>query len=296
MRKNRLYIFIALGVLLIGALTLGACAKEAELGTEENPLVWVLVPSGEVARVTAGGEAMADLIADETGLFIDIFVATDNTAAIEAMCADPPRAHIGALNTFSYVVAADRGCSEARLVSIRFGSSTYNGQIYVRADSGYNDISELDGVTFCRDHPFSTSSWVIPNLELLGVGVTVNPRDAGSHDAAVTGVYEGDCEAGASYVDARGTIEEEYPDVMEVIKVIFQTGDIPNDGVQFVPSLSEELTTQVIEGILSLMDSDEGLAALDEAYSWSALEEQDDSFYDKFRQILDAAGVSAEDL
>lgn len=296
MRKNRLYIFIAFGIFLIGALTLGACAKEAELGTEENPLVWVLVPSGEVARVTAGGEAMADLIADETGLFIDIFVATDNTAAIEAMCADPPRAHIGALNTFSYVVASDRGCSEARLVSIRFGSSTYNGQIYVRADSGYNDISELDGVTFCRDHPFSTSSWVIPNLELLGVGVTVNPRDAGSHDAAVTGVYEGDCEAGASYVDARGTIEEEYPDVMEVIKVIFQTGDIPNDGVQFVPSLSEELKTQVIEGILSLMDSDEGLAALDEAYSWAALEEQDDSFYDKFRQILDAAGVSAEDL
>jgi len=296
MRKNRLYILIALGVLLIGALTLGACAGEAELGTEENPLVWVLVPSGEVARVTAGGEAMADLIADETGLFIDIFVATDNTAAIEAMCADPPRAHIGALNTFSYVVAADRGCSEAALVSIRFGSSTYNGQIYVRADSGYNDISELDGVTFCRDHPFSTSSWVIPNLELLGVGVTVNPRDAGSHDAAVTGVYEGDCEAGASYVDARGTIEEEFPDVMEVIKVIFQTGDIPNDGVQFVPSLDEELKTQVIEGILSLMDSDEGLAALDEAYSWSALEEQDDSFYDKFRQILDAAGVSAGDL
>jgi len=295
MPKNRVYIFV-LGMLLIGALLLGACGGEAELGTEENPLVWVLVPSGEVARVTAGGEAMADLIADETGLFIDVFVATDNTAAIEAMCADPPRAHIGALNTFSYVVASDRGCSEARLVSIRFGSSTYNGQIYVRADSGYNDISELDGVTFCRDHPFSTSSWVIPNLELLGVGVTVNPRDAGSHDAAVTGVYEGDCEAGASYVDARGTIEEEYPDVMEVIKVIFQTGDIPNDGVQFVPSLSEELKTQVVAGILALMDSDEGLAALDEAYSWAALEEQDDSFYDKFRQILDAAGVSAEDL
>lgn len=295
MPKNRIYIFV-LGMLLIGALLLGACGGEAELGTEENPLVWVLVPSGEVARVTAGGQAMADLIADETGLFIDVFVATDNTAAIEAMCADPPRAHIGALNTFSYVVAADRGCSEAALVSIRFGSSTYNGQIYVRADSGYNDISELDGVTFCRDHPFSTSSWVIPNLELLGVGVTVNPRDAGSHDAAVTGVYEGDCEAGASYVDARGTIEEEFPDVMEVIKVIFQTGDIPNDGVQYVPSLSAELKTQITDGILTLMDSDEGLAALDEAYSWSALEEQGDSFYDPFRQILDAAGVSAGDL
>ncbi len=295
MPKNRKTIF-ALGLLIVGALVLGACAGEAELGSEENPLVWVLVPSGEVARVTAGGEAMADLIADDTGLFIDVIVATDNTAAIEAMCADPPRAHIGALNTFSYILAADRGCAEAALVSVRFGSSTYNGQIFVREDSGINEISELDGVTFCRADQFSTSSWIIPNLELQGVGVSVNPRDAGSHDASVAGVYEGDCEAGASFVDARGSIEEEFPDVMEVIKVIFQTENIPNDGIQFVPSLSEELKSQITAGILTLLDSDEGMAALDEAYAWSSLEEHGDSFYDPFRQILDAAGVSPGDL
>jgi phosphonate transport system substrate-binding protein len=296
MPKNRLYLFLTLSLIIVGALALGACGGEAELGTEENPLIWVLVPSGEVARVTAGGEAMADLIAEETGLFIDVFVATDNTAAIEAMCADPPRAHIGALNTFSYIIAADRGCAEAHLVSVRFGSASYNGQIFVRADSDYNDISELDGVTFCRADAFSTSSWVIPNLELLGAGATVNPRDAGSHDASVQGVYDSDCEAGASFVDARGQIEEEHPDVMDVVKVIFQTGDIPNDGVQFVPSLSEDLKAQIKAGVLALMDSDEGLAALDEAYSWSELAEHGDSFYDQFRQILDASGVSIEDL
>jgi hypothetical protein len=32
------------------------------------------------------------------------------------------------------------------------------------------------------------------------------------------------------------------------------------------------------------------------AYSWNALEKHDDSFYDPFRQVLDAAGVSVEEF
>ncbi|NIS79423.1 MAG: phosphate/phosphite/phosphonate ABC transporter substrate-binding protein [Anaerolineales bacterium] len=296
MRKKRLYIFIALGVLLIAALALGGCARQAELGTEENPLIWVFVPSGEVDRVTAGGESMADLIFKETGLVVDIFVATDNTSAIEAMCSDPPKAHMGSLNTFSYIQAADRGCAEAALVSVRFGSPTYNGQIFVHADSGYNEISELNGLTFCRDDAFSTSSWIIPSIELAAVGVEVTPKDAGSHDAAVAGVYEGECDAGASYVDARSRIEEEHPDVMEVVKVIFQTTDIPNDGVQYVPSLSDELRTQLTDAFLAMAATEEGLEAMDTAYQWAGLEAHGDSFYDPFRQLLDAAGISAADI
>ena len=67
------------------------------------------------------------------------------------------------LATFSYVLAADKGCTEAELVSVRFGSPTYNGQIIVRADSGLNSIADLKGKAFCRADPLSTSSWIIPN-------------------------------------------------------------------------------------------------------------------------------------
>lgn len=296
MRKNPLFLISTMALLLLGVLLIGACAKEAPLGSEENPLVWVFVPSGEVDAITAGGEAMADLLYEETGLVIDVFVATDNTAAIEAMCSDPPKAQIGSLNTFSYIQAADQGCAESALVSVRYGSPTYNGQIYVRADSGYTDISQLNGVTFCRDDAFSTSSWIIPYIELKAVGVEVVPKDAGSHDAAVAGVYEGECDAGASYVDARTRIEDEYPDVMEAVSVIFQTSDIPNDGVQFVPSLDDEIKDQLIDAFLAIAETEEGLEAMDTAYQWAGLELHDDTFYDPFRQLLDAAGVSAADL
>lgn len=301
MRKNRVFVFVVMSLMIIGALLLGSCAKEPELGTEENPLIWAFVPSGEMERVAAGAEAVADLIFDETGLVIDTFVATEYVGVIEAMCSDPPKAHMGSLATFSYIVAADRGCAEAELVSVRFGSAVYNGQIFVKADSGLETLSDLNGKTFCFGDPLSTSSSIIPGIELKAAGVDPDTDLSeaiytGSHDEAVAGVYRGDCDAGASYVDARTRIEEEHPDVMEVLKVIFVSTDIPNDGVQYVSSLSRELRDQINDALIKIAESEEGQAALDESYQWAGLEKHDDTFYDPFRQILDAAGINAGDL
>ncbi|WP_420630373.1 phosphate/phosphite/phosphonate ABC transporter substrate-binding protein [Candidatus Leptofilum sp.] len=297
MKKRLLITVVLLGLTMF---VLSSCG-EPELGTEENPLIWVLVPSGESETVLTGFDEVANLLFEETGLVVEPFVATEYAGAIEAMCSDPPKAHMASLATFAYMLASERGCAEAELVSVRFGSPSYNGQIFTRADSGIASLADLAGKTFCRPDPLSTSGWIIPSLELRAAGVDPDNDldqvvDAGSHDAAVSGVYNGDCDAGSSFVDARSTIEEDNPDVMDVLQVIFISGDIPNDGVQYVPSISRELRDQLNDGLLAIAATDEGVEALDTAYEWTALEKHDDSFYDQFRQILDAAGVSAEDL
>ncbi len=286
--------------LLIVALTLSACGG-ANLGTEKNPIVWAVVPSGETERVVTGFEEVAGMIYDETGLVIEPFVATEYAGVIEAMCSDPPKAHMSSLATFSYILANEKGCAEAALVAVRYGSPVYNGQIFVRADSGIETLADLEGKTFCRPDPLSTSGWIIPSITLKAAGLDPDTDlaqvvDAGSHDASVAGVYNGDCDAGSSYVDARGTVEEDYPDVMDVIQVIEVSADIPNDGVQFVTGFDEELKGQIVDALMKIAETEEGKEALDVAYQWNELEKQDDSFYDPFRQVLDAAGVSAEDF
>jgi phosphonate transport system substrate-binding protein len=286
--------------LAAGLLT--ACgAGEPELGTEENPIIWAFVPSGEMERVSAGAQSVADLLQEETGLYFETTVATEYAGVIEAMCSDPPEAHMGSLATFAYVLAADRGCAEAELVAVRFGSPTYNGQIIVRADSGLNAITDLAGKTFCRPDPLSTSGWIIPSLTLMAAGI--NPEtdlaeivDSGSHDAVAAAVYNGECDAGATYIDARTRIEEDYPDVMEMVTVIEVTEDIPNDGVQYVPSLPRELRDQINAALMAIAGTEEGLEALNTAYQWDGLEAHDDGFYDPFRQVLQASGMSIEEL
>lgn len=293
--------FLLFASVLLGIALIVAGCGGADLGTEENPLIWVLVPSGETETVLSGFDDVANLLFEETGLVVEPFVATEYAGAIEAMCSDPPEAHMASLATFAYMLASERGCAEAALVAVRFGSPSYNGQIFTRADSELDSLADLAGHTFCRSDPLSTSSWIIPSLELRAAGVNPDTDlteivDAGSHDAAVAGVYNGDCDAGASYVDARSTIEEDNPDVMDVLQIIHVTADIPNDGVQFIPSLDAELKQQIVDGLLAIAATEEGQEAIFTAYEWNELEARDDSFYDQFRQVLDAAGVSAEEL
>jgi phosphonate transport system substrate-binding protein len=295
-------LFTILAVIVLSLLALTACQPAApELGTEENPIIWAVVPSGETERVVSGFEQVTALIREETGLVIEPLVATEYAGVIEAMCSDPTQAQMGSLATFAYILAAERGCAEAELVSVRFGSTSYNGQIFVRADSGINTIADLAGKTFCRPDPLSTSGWIIPSITLRAAGINPDTDlaqivDAGSHDASVAGVYNGDCDAGSSFVDARASIEEDYPDVMDVIKVIEVSVDIPNDGVQYAPSFPRELRDQINNALLAIAQTEAGLEALDIAYQWGGLERVDDTFYDPFRQVLDAAGVNVEDL
>jgi phosphonate transport system substrate-binding protein len=292
---------IALVLALISILALLTGCAEPALGTEENPIIWVFVPSGETERVTTGAESVVALLEAETGLFFDVLVATEYAGAIEAMCADPAEAHMSSLATFASVVAADRGCADPAMLSVRFGSPTYNGQFLVRADSGIADISELAGTTFCRPDPLSTSGWVIPSVMMRGAGVDPDTDlaevvDAGSHDAVAAAVYDGTCDVGATYVDARSRIEETYPDVMDMTVVIALEPDIPNDGVQFQTNLDAETRATIVAGLLAIAATEEGVEALNTAYQWEELIEADDSFYDAFRQILQAAGISASDL
>ncbi len=297
---NTKSVLIAVIVCLLAMGLLASCGP-GELGTENNPIIWVFVPSGETERVTAGAQSVADLLHDETGLFFNVLIATEYAGAIEAMCAEPAEAHMSSLATFAYVMAADRGCAEAAMLSVRYGSPTYNGQFLVHVDSGITDLSELGGKTFCRPDPLSTSGWVIPSIMLKGAGVDPDTGlaeviDASGHEGVAAAVYDGTCDVGATYVDARTRIEEDYPDVMEQTVVIALEPDIPNDGVQFQSDLPQELRVQIVAGLLAVAATEEGVEALDTAYQWQELIAADDSFYDPFRQILQAAGVSAEDL
>jgi phosphonate transport system substrate-binding protein len=292
-----------LGVMVVALLALGVLSScgPGELGTEKNPIIWVFVPSGETERVTAGAESVAELLQAETGLYFKILVATEYAGAVEAMCADPPEAHMASLATFAYVMAADRGCAKAAMLSVRYGSPTYNGQFIVRTDSGITDLSQLAGKTYCRSDPLSTSSWVIPTIMMRAAGVDPDTDldqvvDTGSHEASAAGVYNGDCDVGATYVDARSRIEEDYPDIMEQTVVIAVEPDIPNDGIQFQASMPQELRDQIVQGLLAISATEEGVEALDTAYQWQELINADDTAYDPFRQILQAAGVKAADL
>jgi phosphonate transport system substrate-binding protein len=296
MKKKWLILFMLVAIL---ALVLAGCGGQAKLGTEKNPIVMSFVPSGDTQEIIASGDQLAQMIQDKTGLVIKANVGTDFAAVREAMGAE--KAHIGWLNTFNYVLANEKYGVDVALVTVRYGSTSYKGQIIVRADSGIKTLDDLKGKVMCWVDPNSTSGYIVPRIMLKANGIDPDKDfaktiEAGSHNNVVTQVYNGDCDAGATYVDARSSVEKDIPDVKEKVIAIATTADIPNDNVSFIKNFPQEERDKIVTALLDIANSEEGKKALNELYSIEGLEKADDSFYDGFRAELSKAGFNIEDL
>jgi phosphonate transport system substrate-binding protein len=289
---------VALVLLSVMSLALAGCGTP-ELGTEDNPIVMSFVPSGDTQEIIASGDQLAEMITEKTGLVVQANVGTDFAAVREAMGAG--QAQIGWLNTFNYVLANEKYGVDVGLVTQRFGLTYYTGQLNVRADSGITSLEDLKGKVMCWVDPNSTSGYIIPRIMLQANGIDpdtdfANTVEAGSHNNVITAVYNGDCDVGASYDDARSSIEEDYPDVKDVVVVLATTTEIPNDTVAFTKDFPAEMRDQIVTALLEISASEEGQAALENLYSIEALVAADDSFFDGFRADLSKAGIDIESL
>ena len=251
------------------------------------------MPSSDSETVLAGATQLTDLIKEKTGVVIKAVVATDYSGVIESMCSGETQ--MGALNTFGYVLAHSRGCADVAMVSERFGTTYYSGQIITRSDSGITSIADLKGKTFCRPDPLSTSGWIIPSITMQANGI--NPEtdlaqilDSGGHPQVVEAVVAGDCDAGATFVDARND------DQRAVTTVIAESVPIPNDTISFGTDVSADLKDKIVNALVEISGDETTASILSDTYNWDGLVKADDSFFDDFRQQLDAAGVDIESI
>lgn len=296
MKKNLWLVILVL--LSVVALTLSGCGP-AKLGTEKNPIIMSFVPSGDTQEIIASGDKLAQVVAEKTGLVIEANVGTDFAAVREAMGAG--KAHIGWLNTFNYVLANEKFGVDVGMVTVRYGSNSYKGQIIVRAGSGIESLADLKGKVMCWVDPNSTSGYIIPRIMLKANGIDpdndfAKTVEAGSHNNVVTQVYNGDCDAGATYVDARSSIEKEFADVKDKVIVLATTTDIPNDSVAFTKDFPADMRDQIIDALLEFAGTEEGKDTLNNLYNISGLEKAADTFYDGFRADLSKAGIDIESL
>ena len=257
-------------------------ASEAQsLGSVENPLKMMFVPSGDAQVILKGGREIGQFLQKETGLHFKTSVATSYASVIEAMGAG--KVDVGWLATFSYVLAHDKYGVELLLVVQRFGSPFYRGQIMVRADSGIQNLAGLKGKRFAFVDPASTSGHLYPKTLLLSQGF--DPEHffkksvfAGSHNAVVLSIYKGEVDGGAAYDGSRSAVAKSFPDVFDKVKVITYTKEIPNDTVSVRKELSENLKLKIREGLKKISHSPEGSKVLKKLYGISGFTDLDGLF------------------
>jgi phosphate/phosphite/phosphonate ABC transporter binding protein len=324
----------------------GAYAEEeAALGTEDNPIKVLFVPSVNVDFMIESGDALEEMLTEATGLVYDVSVPTSYPATIEEMCASPADT-VGFIPAMGYVLANQLCGVEPALASERRGWNVYWTQYIVPRDSDIQTLADLEGKTWGLGEFTSTSGYLYPAAELADAGITVGDQvETGGHGQTARAVYDGEVDFGTTFfgpwivpegeenwqvgdppdipdefieecaldedgnlvcgpyrvADARLLIREEAPDVVEKVRILSLTREIPNDTMSWSPEFPEELKEPIVQAILDYLASDtcqvdEELICSPDFYEWTGAGPIFDENFDGIRIMMEAQGITLENI
>lgn len=324
----------------------------AEVGSPENPVKVLFVPSVEAEVIVTGGDIMKAALEEATGLSFEVSVPTSYAATIEEMCASPDNT-MGFIPGLGYVLASNRCGVDVSFKAIRFGWSVYWAQILVPRDSDIESIEDLEGLTWAFPDTGSTSGYMVPALMFDEAGVTPGEQvEAGGHPQAALAVYRGEADFATTFfsppltpnfdwavgdapeipddlidscapnedgsrlfcgpedaqwrvLDARASARADAPDIIQKVKILMISPEIPNDTLSFGPEFPDDVRTQIEDALVAfaaLCDDDaEGddcawLQSIgnQDFYGWTGIEPAVDSEYDSLRRIVDLVGYELE--
>ena len=295
MQKKLTIGFVIVAILLVFALPTFAAAKSEK----PDRLVLGMVPSRKASKLVNNLEPLAEILSDKLGVNVYPYISTSYTGLIEAI--GTGKVDVGMFGPFAMVLADKRYDVDFLVNTVRYGSSKYRGQFVVQSDSGIDNLKEIKNKTLAFVDPASTSGYLFPYVHLKNE-IGINPDRqlqttfAGGHDASILAVYNGDVDVAVSYEDARGSIKEEHPDVMEKLEVVGYTNYIPNDGVVARKGLDEEFRAKIEDVFLNIGDTKKEEKILDAIFNGSGFEDATSEQYDVVRETYEVMKDQIEGL
>lgn len=103
---------------------------------------------------------------------------------------------------------------------------------------------------------------------------------------------------GYRVLDARAAISEEAPDVVQKVRILALSGEIPNDTMSFGPDFPVDLKQQIMDAIVAYVASEacEETLCNEKFYDWSDAAPIFDENFDGVRLLMEAQGISLESL
>ncbi len=276
-----------------------------ELGLVENPLILALPPSANSPEQINAAKEIALQFTQRTGYAVVTIVPDTYAALVEAL--EKGNAHIVLLDPYSYELAYQKGLVRASYAVLRDGKATYGAQFLATRRGGFTSyfdaptekniadartaLVQFNDKKPCWSDETSPSGYVIPLGYLNASGVFTRPAAfVQGHPTVVRSLYAGGiCDFGATYIDARKfpSLEDQYPDLMEQVIVIWRIPEIiPYQIFAFSTHMPQSMRELFANLVLAILQTDAGKAAFKTAYNIEELQAVNDAFYNEFRTYL----------
>ena len=269
---------------------------------EKKKLNFYFTPSKKTQLLEASVNEVAKAMEKETGMTINAVIPENYSMLIHDF--ENNKADFAIMNTLGYIVANKKANVHARLKSIKYGKSTYKGQIIANVKSGIEELGDINGKRFIFTNKTSTSGFFYPAMLLKANNVVpATTSFALTHDFVVESVYRGMSDAGATYYsepsetreirDARAILKTKYPDIEERVKIIALTESIPNDPVVFNANVEPATVAIVCSALQKYARTEEGRTILTKLYGTEDFIKCSDEDY---KGIIAAVGGSKYNL
>lgn len=246
---------------------------------------------------SSAAEDFAYLLSQETGLDVSASIQFCEGNLVQHLSSG--RADLAPMSGLAYVYGHDRYGIEARLVNGLFGQYAFRGQIIVPTSANYTDIWDLQDARFAAPNSESTSGYMLPYL-LISETTGMTPSEffdevdiVGGHNQVVVDVYNGTADCGATFEDARSSVQGDYPDVFDVVSVLTYTEYIYQDTWVFRQGLDETVAQTLADGIIAVAGSTAGENYLEIifGYDLTGIGTVQDSAYDVTRDLVNTFGL-----
>ncbi len=180
------------------------------IGTADNPIQVLFVPSVSAEEIIAGGEILKGVLEEATGLVYEVSVPTSYAATVNEMCASVDNT-IGFIPATAYVLGNDLCDIEVAMKSLRFGYTEYWAEFIVPRDSEATSVADLAGLKWAYPDAGSTSGFLVPSGMFQQNGLeTGESFEAGGHSAVVRAVYNNEADFGTVFfspsIDAESNV------------------------------------------------------------------------------------------
>lgn len=150
------------------------------------------------------------------------------------------------------------------------GTSSYHGYVFVRKDSGIQNVRDMKGKTIAFVERATTAGYVFPLAYLKEHGV----RDldgyfeeyyfAGSHDATIAAVLDGRADIGCAKNTIYNLVADRDPRVEDEVVILADSPTVPSNGLGLRPDLEPATKQKLRDVLLGMAEDPSGRRALEE--------------------------------
>ena len=300
------------GLGLVAAVTLAACGSGGastdsaaeDAGYVPEKLTVQFVPSQAAETLEAKAKPLEQLLSDELGIPVTVSVSTDYNTIVEAMASK--QVDVGFLPPNAYVLANEQSNVKVLLQAQRYGIKqpggestdelvdSYRSMIVVKSGSDIKELDDLKGKTIATQDVTSSAGYVWPVAEMKKAGIDiitdVTTVQVKGHDQAVLSVLNGDVDAAFVFEDARNTVKNDYPEIMDEVEPMYFTEPIPNDTISVRSDMSEEWDKKIQDAFIAIGKDEEGKQIISDIYSHEGYVVSQDSNFDIVREYAEQVG------